>query len=48
VFWPKLPKTFADEWFKLGYAYHVQGELAPAEHAYLRALKIDPNKIWLS
>ena len=41
VFTPKLPKPFDDEWFKLGYAYQVQGRLGEAENAYARALAID-------
>lgn len=41
VHWPKFPKPFDDEWFKLGYAYHVQGKLEHAETAYRRALAIN-------
>jgi 4-amino-4-deoxy-L-arabinose transferase-like glycosyltransferase len=43
VLTPKLPKAFDDEWFKLGYAYHVQGRDAEAEHAYAEALLIAPE-----
>jgi 4-amino-4-deoxy-L-arabinose transferase-like glycosyltransferase len=45
VFWPKLPKPFDDEYFKLGYAYHVQGETAAAADAYQRALEINPQSL---
>jgi tetratricopeptide (TPR) repeat protein len=45
VFWPKLPKAFDDEWFKLGYAYHVEGDVEQAEQAYLRALAINAGNI---
>lgn len=45
TFAPKLPKPFDDEYFKLGYAYHVQGDLAGAEAAYLEALSIRQDNI---
>ncbi len=43
--WPKLPKPFDDEYFKLGYAYHVQNHYAAAGDAYQKAIAINPNNI---
>src|SRR5262249_22523886 len=45
VFAPQFPKPFDDEFFKLGYAYHVQGRLPEAEQAYDRALAINPDNL---
>jgi tetratricopeptide (TPR) repeat protein len=42
---PKLHKPFDDEYFKLGYAYHVEGDLAQAEASYQRALSINDANI---
>ena len=32
-----LPDGFDDQWFKLGYAYHLAGDVGSAERCYLRA-----------
>lgn len=42
---PKLEKAFDDEWFKLGYSYHLEGDAPHAEQAYLRALALNPENI---
>jgi 4-amino-4-deoxy-L-arabinose transferase-like glycosyltransferase len=42
---PKLHKPFDDEYFKLGYAYHVSGDLPQAEASYQRALSINDANI---
>lgn len=42
---PKVPKPWDDEWYKLGYAYHRQGRLMAAEHAYREALRIAPDHL---
>lgn len=41
----KLPKPYDDEYFKLGYAYHLRGSLRDAEAAYLDALAINRRNI---
>lgn len=43
--WPKLDKPFDDEWFKLGFAYHQQGDLDDAASSYLEALAINGDNI---
>lgn len=43
VFASKLPRPLDDEYFKLGYAYHVQRDLDAAEASYLRALAINED-----
>jgi tetratricopeptide (TPR) repeat protein len=45
VFAAKVPKPFDDEWYKLGVAYHRQGRLTEAEHAYQQALRIEPDHL---
>lgn len=45
VFTAKVPKPFDDEWYKLGVAYHRQGRLTEAEHAYQQALRIEPDHL---
>ncbi|HJZ85276.1 MAG TPA: glycosyltransferase family 39 protein [Polyangia bacterium] len=42
---PKLPKPLDDEYFKLGYAYHVQAQPEAAERAYRQALSLNPDHI---
>jgi tetratricopeptide (TPR) repeat protein len=38
-----FPLSFDDEYFKLGYAYHVQQRTEEAKSAYKRALEINPT-----
>lgn len=45
VFWPKLPTLFDDQYFKLGFAWHVQGHLPEAEDAYRNALRLTPTHL---
>lgn len=45
VHWPKLPRPFDDEWFKLGYAYHLQKQLPKAADAYRKALAINGGNL---
>ncbi|MCB9640933.1 MAG: glycosyltransferase family 39 protein [Myxococcales bacterium] len=45
VYTAKLERSLAEEYFKLGYAYHVQGRLAKAERSYLKALQHDAQHL---
>ncbi|MEI7894364.1 MAG: glycosyltransferase family 39 protein [Myxococcales bacterium] len=41
----KLPKPFDDEYFKLGYVYHVDGRFVEAERAYKAALALNQDNL---
>ncbi len=41
----KLPKAFDDEYFKLGYVYHVDGRLVDAERCYRAALALNAENL---
>ncbi len=43
--WPKLPKSFADELYKLGYAHQALGQPVPAARAYEDALRLEPEHL---
>ena len=42
-FWPRFPKSFADEEHKLALAYHLEGDLTRAERGYRASLALDPR-----
>lgn len=42
---PLFAEFVEDEWFKLGYAHHIRGQLDAAEQAYRRALAIQPEHL---
>ncbi len=41
----RLPKQFDEEYFRLGYAYQIQGEPVEAKSAYLEAIEINGDHI---
>jgi tetratricopeptide (TPR) repeat protein len=41
----RLPQDVSDPWFKLGYAYQLDGRLDEAERCYLRALALDGENL---
>jgi tetratricopeptide (TPR) repeat protein len=40
-----LERSFAEEYFKLGFAYHIQKRFVQAEQSYLRAIRYDANHL---